>query len=65
MSEHTVMLKKCETSLKLKYDVSPLDDLTIPLFSLEFLTQSPEVDENVTPLSIVHPQARTISKDVK
>lgn len=47
------------------YDVNPLDDMIIPLFSLEFLTQPSKADENVRTLAVVFPQAGTIHVDVK
>lgn len=39
--------------------------MTIPSFSLDFLTQPTEEAENVTPLVMVRPPGGTISKDVK
>lgn len=64
-SDHTVVIQNLGSSLKSKFDVSPLEDLTIPSYSLDLLNQPNEEADQVTPLAVVHPHSGKMLRDIK
>lgn len=64
-AERISLLKISRSGLIPMYDVSPMNDITVPSFSLEFPTQSEEACENVRPLDVVCPKSTVVVVDVK